>query len=520
MLLIFIKFDLKASDLIIFEEGNQPYFENKFYKVWILSILNDEENCYLNVSILPKARFRHPTYHKLKKSDRTEIVSYDIKIKEFNGEKIIGVLPFQGLATKLANKNDIPWINPYLNESSANLNDKELNYVTLKFGGNLSHKTTKISILQNDNDTYFSFIDIPVSVPYHKEWENRYKNIEDLKFIIDASTDPISGIYELNNMQYACILEGSTYYLINLNNSENLIWHFGEVAARFNPTAISGFFKGTIKASGDKSQTDFSFILNGDFIEAKGKFIIPGFQIEGRYIPPKEEEYQLTYRKIYSPNHRTSKPMEERDIWSGTCFALKNGFIITNNHIIENASDIKIYGINGNFTKGYKASLIGGDKGGDLALLKIDDIESELYWENPPYDLKTSMVELGEEVFTLGFPLIATMGEEIKLTTGIISSRSGFKGDVSTYQISIPLQPGNSGGPLFDKNGNIIGIINAKYEGAENVGYAVKSSYICNLIESLDKKSIIPQSHDLNYKPLNEMVKKIKNYVFLIKCSK
>lgn len=124
-----------------------------------------------------------------------------------------------------------------------------------------------------------------------------------MKFIIDSSNDPISEIYENYNMHYACILEGNTYYLINLDYSDNLIWHYGEIAAIFNPTAIPGFFKGTIKALGNKSQTDFSFILNGDFIEAKGIFKLPGYRFEGRYFPPREEEYQITYKKIYSPLH-------------------------------------------------------------------------------------------------------------------------------------------------------------------------------------------------------------------------
>lgn len=66
------------------------------------------------------------------------------------------------------------------------------------------------------------------------------------------------------------------------------------------------------------------------------------------------------------------------------------------------------------------------------------------------------------------------MGDEIKLTTGVISSKTGFQGDVSLYQISAPIQPGNSGGPLFDNKGNLIGIVNAKHKGAENVGYAIK----------------------------------------------
>ena len=77
----------------------------------------------------------------------------------------------------------------------------------------------------------------------------------------------------------------------------------------------------------------------------------------------------------------------------------------------------------------------------------------------------------------------ATMGDEVKLTNGIISSKSGFQGDVTSYQITAPVQQGNSGGPLFDSKGNIIGIINAKHAGAENASYAIKASYLMNLID-------------------------------------
>ena len=125
----------------------------------------------------------------------------------------------------------------------------------------------------------------------------------------------------------------------------------------------------------------------------------------------------------------------------------------------------------------------------------------------------------GDPVFVLGYPLTSTMGDEIKLTTGIISSKTGFQGDVSLYQISAPIQPGNSGGPLFDKNGNLIGIVNAKHEGAENVGYAIKTSYLKNLIESSISTSILPNNNRISRLPLTEKVKSLKNFVYFIKCS-
>ena len=68
-----------------------------------------------------------------------------------------------------------------------------------------------------------------------------------------------------------------------------------------------------------------------------------------------------------------------------------------------------------------------------------------------PYTFSKTLIETGEMVFALGYPLRATMGDEIKLTNGIISSRTGFMGNISNYQISIPVQPGNSGGPMFDE---------------------------------------------------------------------
>ena len=112
------------------------------------------------------------------------------------------------------------------------------------------------------------------------------------------------------------------------------------------------------------------------------------------------------------------------------------------------------------------------------------------------------------------------MGDEIKLTTDVISSKTGFQGDVSLYQISAPVQPGNSGGPLFDSKGNLIGIVSSKHMGAENVGYAIKTSYLMNLVESAVTSSVIPGNNSISGLPLTEKVKSVKDFVFFIECSK
>lgn len=172
---------------------------------------------------------------------------------------------------------------------------------------------------------------------------------------------------------------------------------------------------------------------------------------------------------------------------SGTGYAISsNGYIVTNYHVTERASTIKIRGVNGNFAKTYSAKVVVEDKKNDLSIIKIND-PSFISLGVIPYTIANHTSDVGSSVFVLGYPLRATMGDEVKLTNGIISSKSGFQGDITSYQITVPTQPGNSGGPLFDSNGNAIGVINAKHVDAENVSYAIKSSYLLNLIGTMSE---------------------------------
>ena len=133
-----------------------------------------------------------------------------------------------------------------------------------------------------------------------------------------------------------------------------------------------------------------------------------------------------------------------------------------------------------------------------------------------PYITKTSPTEVGENVFVLGFPFLSTMGEEVKLTNGIISAKTGFQGDITTYQISAPVQPGNSGGPLFDSKGNLIGVISSKHSEAQNASYGIKSSYLLSLMDLLETEPILPKTSNLQSKSLSEQVESIKKFVYII----
>lgn len=351
-------------------------------------------------------------------------------------------------------------------------------------------------------DGGFEWVGIQINNPYPSV-PNIGLNEVQIKQKIDSQNDGIVGIYEGfsdNKYKLACIKDGDEYKLIYMGSQETLNqWRFGDVKAILRASATPGFFKVNWYMADKTVNADVYAMFEGGSM----KIVIDGGE-DG-------------YLKMYPTFSNIGNPSLAQE-WSGTGFALNNGYIVTNYHVIENAKSIYIQGIRGDFTSKYNATVIASDRYNDLAILQISDNNFNGFG-TIPYKVKTSISEVGEEVFVLGYPLTSTMGDEIKLTTGVISSKTGFQGDVSLYQISAPIQPGNSGGPLFDNKGNLIGIVSAKHKGAENVGYAIKTSYLKNLVESSISTSILPNNNQVVGQPLTEKVKKLKNYVFMIICS-
>jgi len=320
--------------------------------------------------------------------------------------------------------------------------------------------------------------------------------------------NPIEGIYE-NTVQtrespkyrLAIKKESDGYNLIYLTGADYSTWKTGDIKAYLTETATPLLFK--VKwYMGNKAPNENLYIT---FEQGSMKVI---------WTDKRESNPEQFYLKLY-PTASVSS-ISKGGKTSGTGFALtSNGLIITNNHVIEGANSIVVRGINGNFDKTYTAKVLITDKNNDLAILKIED-PNFTNLGKIPFVIKTSVTSVGENVFVMGYPLRATMGDEIKLTNGIISSKTGFQGDVTSYQISAPVQPGNSGGPLFDKNGDLIGIINAKHAGAENASYAVKTSYLINLVELLDNQPTLQTVSILTGKSLTQQVEIVKKYVYII----
>ncbi len=194
---------------------------------------------------------------------------------------------------------------------------------------------------------------------------------------------------------------------------------------------------------------------------------------------------------------------------NGTGFTVNSfGYIATNYHVIDGAKEIyvEIDGLD------KKCNLIAVDKENDLAIIKpINVSKLDVYSK-----LSSEKSDTGNDIFVLGYPYaLSLLGNEIKLTDGKISSQSGFQGNSKTYQISAPIQPGNSGGPLFNKNGDIIGIISSKFTAGENVGYAIKMSYLINLLKSNNIQ--INTQNIISNLSFVEKVKKLSKTTILIK---
>ena len=209
------------------------------------------------------------------------------------------------------------------------------------------------------------------------------------------------------------------------------------------------------------------------------------------------------------------------DNWVGSGSGIiltTDGYIATNYHVIEDISTVEVEFIHEGKIKQYNADIVKIDPVNDLAILKIND-NSFNNLKSIEYNFKTKTSDIGESVFALGYPETQELGTDLKFTDGKISSLTGYKGDVTRYQTTTPIMQGNSGGPLFDKYGNLIAI-NTEIitpDRMENVSYSVKSIYLLALIETLPEDIKIPSSRLLEGKDFPQQFKTLKKYVTLVR---
>ena len=200
--------------------------------------------------------------------------------------------------------------------------------------------------------------------------------------------------------------------------------------------------------------------------------------------------------------------------FGGTSFLIDGkGFLLTSSHVVSNAAQVFVQNNKG---QDFRADIIYNDESRDLAILKIND-EDFRPLTNLPYGIRKSASELAEPIFTLGFPK-----DEIVYGEGYLSAMTGFKGDTMSSQITISANPGNSGGPVLNKNGEVIGMLNARQTTAEGVVFAVKSQHIFRTIDDfrkIDSIQNIKLSTNSNIRGMErvQQVKKIEECVYMVK---
>lgn len=209
-------------------------------------------------------------------------------------------------------------------------------------------------------------------------------------------------------------------------------------------------------------------------------------------------------------------PAAPQSNYSATGFALSNdGYLVTNYHVVEGAESLHILTRNG---KSYAASVIAYEPLNDIALLKIDEKNfcfskhSEV-----PYSFRSGKASLGTSIYTLGFPQ-----DEIVYNEGYIAARNGYQGDSNQYRLEVPAGPGQSGAPVFDADGEVLGVIRSKDAQTESTTYAISSKTLLRLLKDLpkDKRPRLPSINKLDGLSRQQQVEKLQDFTCLVQVYK
>jgi S1-C subfamily serine protease len=210
---------------------------------------------------------------------------------------------------------------------------------------------------------------------------------------------------------------------------------------------------------------------------------------------------QANLVESFTPKSRTVSVLPDQEHLRSTgsgFFITEDGYLLTNFHVVANAKTVKVkYKDKGGLLT---ATVVEVDRENDLAVLKVDGHYKPLFIS------RKGSVDLGESVFTIGFPNFDVQGLEPKFTDGKISSLTGIQDDSRDYQISVPVQPGNSGGPLCNARGEVVGIVVARLNDMavlrssgslpQDVNYAVKAKNALNLLEKAVPSASLPKANN------------------------
>jgi len=250
----------------------------------------------------------------------------------------------------------------------------------------------------------------------------------------------------------------------------------------------------------------------------------------------KFEDLRLAEKNRQRQAQAKKKPPPQSGTGSGF-FVSKMGHVITNAHVVQNCNKVTI-GDNAN--KQVPAEVVNKDKSNDLALLKLSTLEMASAESKSLIQklgivvvplatnglLRNEDVRLGEKVLVAGYPFGEFFSNTIKVTSGIVSATRGAGDDSGQFQLDAAVQPGNSGGPIYDSGGNIVGVVisqldklkMAKAIGSlpENVNFGIKASTVRQFLTSSGLPS--KKSERTEEKSTEQLAEIAKNQALMVMC--
>jgi serine protease Do len=227
-----------------------------------------------------------------------------------------------------------------------------------------------------------------------------------------------------------------------------------------------------------------------------------------------KKETSVLNEKIQNVKDQTAVEPPIQYTSGGTGFLVDaKGFLVTNAHVVKDAQHIAVQSSNG---RDLQAKVVYYNADKDIAILKITDKNYKPF-SSIPYSIKRNTGDLAESIFTLGYPR-----NDIVYGDGYIASKTGPDGDTLSCQITIAANKGNSGSPILNKNGEVIGILSKKENTVEGAAFALRSKYIFEALSELQKDSSYkniktPTTSTLKGKDRTQQVKTISDYVFMVK---
>jgi S1-C subfamily serine protease len=359
-------------------------------------------------------------------------------------------------------------------------------------------------------------------------WENIPKSREELIKYFDSKAldlDPIEGIWTDTNNEYTVAVFRNTiaprrdFVGIALAVKQSG-WNVCDVQMEIRQTAnarayTASFFLPDKSKVGGTMEIDQEDRLRGTF-EEKGR------------------KHKVSFLRNYPENFAQSGSKKRSGPVSfGSGFFIDTkGLVVTNYHVVDKPGDLKV--VFPGLDEELDAELVMTDKRNDLAVLRFRPTKELSKRLGPlPYRVAAPKnVKVGQETVVIGFPLGSDLGRNHKVGTGIISSLSGVNDDPGRMQISNPIQPGNSGGPVFNRKGEVVGVVVAGLDDKfyyekkgfvpQNVNFAIKLHYLQGVLDLFPAATITSpmpdaQAPELTLENIVErnapFVVQVKNYV-------